>query len=35
MEWIHMAGDRNCSRARVNTVMNLLVPQNAGNLVTN
>jgi hypothetical protein len=34
VDWIHMAQDKNMSRALVNTVMNLRVPQNAGNFLT-
>ena len=34
MDWIELASDRNRWRALVNTVMNLWVPQTAGNFVT-
>jgi hypothetical protein len=34
MEWIDMAQDRDRWQAVVSAVMNLLVPQNAGNLLT-
>jgi hypothetical protein len=34
VDWIHWAQDRDRWRALVNTVMNLQVPQNAGNFLT-
>jgi hypothetical protein len=34
MDWIGLAQDRNQGRALVNTVMNLRVPQNAGNVLS-
>jgi hypothetical protein len=34
VDWIHWAQDRNRWRALVNTVMNLLVPENSGNFLT-
>jgi hypothetical protein len=34
MDWIDLAQDRERWRALVNTVMNLGVPQNAGNFFT-
>jgi hypothetical protein len=34
MDWIDMAEDRDRWRALVNAVMNILVPQNAGNFLT-
>jgi hypothetical protein len=34
VEWIHLAQDRDQWQALVNTVMNLQVPQNAGNLTS-
>jgi hypothetical protein len=35
MDWLDMARDRDRWRAVVNAVMNLLVPQNAGDFLTN
>jgi hypothetical protein len=35
MDWIDLAEDREQWRALVNTVMNLRVPQNAGNFLNN
>jgi hypothetical protein len=35
MDWIDLAQNRDRSRALVNAVMNLRVPQNAGNFFTN
>ena len=34
MDWIDLAQDRNGGRALVNAVMNLRVPENAGNFLT-
>jgi hypothetical protein len=34
MDWIDMVQDRDRWRALVSAVMNLLVPQNAGNFLT-
>jgi hypothetical protein len=34
VDWIHWAQDRDRWRVVVNTVMNLRVPQNAGNFLT-
>jgi len=35
MDWIDVAQDRERQRTLVNAVMNLRVPQNAANLLTN
>ena len=35
MDWIDLARDRERRRALMNAVMNLRVPQNAGNFLTN
>jgi hypothetical protein len=34
VDWIHLAQDRGRWQAFVNTIMNLWVPQNAGNFLT-
>jgi len=35
MDWIELGQERNMFRALVNAIMNLRVPQNAGNFLTN
>jgi hypothetical protein len=34
VDWIHLDQERDRLRAGVNTIMNLWVPQNAGNFLT-